>query len=216
VSLPVLGSLSGEKGWHVVKRKGLGRKALAAVSCVAAFGSMAGTAGRADAATTKLKPKACGTCGGLPTYTWQDNADDKYMGVTGAGLGDQDKISVQAKDGAITDWAADDRGKKSNGWEVFSYINENSGLCLDDYDSEKSGNVEQFACSGFGTRRQFVYSQSSVSLSPDGRLLPVDTLRNVANDGLVCRARTDDNVDWFQPGVNRAGGSDSWNQCRWH
>jgi hypothetical protein len=200
----------------VVKRKGLGKKALAAVSCVAAFGSMAGTAGRADAATAKLKPKACGTCGGLPTYTWQDTADSKYMGVVSGGTGDKDIINVQAKDGAITDWAADDRGTRYDGWEVFSYINENSGLCLDDYDSEKSGNVEQFACSGFGSRRQFIYNQS-VSLNGSLQEEAVDDLENVANDGgLVCRGATGTHVDWFVNGGNREVFSGEWGECQWH
>jgi hypothetical protein len=127
-------------------------------------------------------------CGG-PIYTWQNQANGKYLEIYKQGTQNGNWADVfRWNNGNNQKWSVVSLGASYGGLPENAYMNLNSDLCLEDRGYETSGNVDQWACGNFGNNDRFVYD----TFNHPGQ----DTLQNLGNHEFAC-ASSSNWVVWY-------------------
>ncbi len=190
-------------------------KAKAAAVIAGGALSVLSTAAPGHAATTAKQPakpeiKDSGDgCATSPNITWQDEYNNKYLGIYQAGKANGNWASVyQGTNGCNQHFFAVALGSAgTTGWgraEEWAFVNVNSNKCLEDRAYETTGHVDQWSC---GNQYGANATWAEIPMGAYYRLY------DFGNGRSACISADHYWVDWYflSPGyyINRPN-------CSWH
>ncbi len=156
-----------------------------AVACALAVGAMT-PAAQASPGPNAAKPAA--HAGGQssaasdPSVTWNDFLDGRYLEIYQAATGNGAYADAYPRNGGSNQvWNAVSHGFTSGGQERWAFINEHSGLCLEDR-GYRTGTlpVDQWSCGSYGNNALWV------EIGPVYLNAPAYELKNLGNNEYAC------------------------------